>query len=206
MSSDINYKIENIVVTIDIKFRHSNNNNDGNIDLSSIADKFGDVEYNPARFPGLIMRFINPRATVLLFSTGKMVCTGMRSKNDIPLIIKLIRANLEKFGLIIDSLEYTIQNIVSTTHFGCMIDLNTAAVAIDNSLYEPEVFPGLICRIQNPKSVFLIFSTGKAVCTGIRNDGDLDPAVRKMKEELEKKGLIIHKDENVEYEEEFEFL
>ena len=60
----------------------------------------------------------------------------------------------------------TIHNIVASGDLHTPIDLNMVAVVMDNAMYEPEVFPGLIYRMQDPKTVFLIFSTGRIVCTG----------------------------------------
>jgi transcription initiation factor TFIID TATA-box-binding protein len=51
-------------------------------------------------------------------------------------------------------------------------------------MYEPEVFPGLIYRMQDPKTVFLIFSTGKIVCTGTKNKIDVKNAVIKLNKEV----------------------
>ena len=51
---------------------------DQKLDLNKIADKFPDVEYNPEQFPGAVFRLRNPKTATLLFSTGKMVCTGSK--------------------------------------------------------------------------------------------------------------------------------
>ena len=52
----------------------------------------------------------------------------------------------------------------------CGIDLNKATIVMENVMYEPEVFPGLIYRMKEPKSVLLLFSTGKIVCTGVKDE------------------------------------
>ncbi|MHA1239965.1 MAG: TATA-box-binding protein, partial [Promethearchaeota archaeon] len=64
----LDYKIENVVATVVMEITEK-------IDLVKIARKFEDVEYNPERFPGLVMRITDPKATFLIFSTGKMVIT-----------------------------------------------------------------------------------------------------------------------------------
>jgi transcription initiation factor TFIID TATA-box-binding protein len=58
-------------------------------------------------------------------------------------------------------------------------------------LYEPEQFPGLIYRMQEPKAVILLFSTGKLVCTGARKEGEVHLAVNKLYERLKMKELIF---------------
>ncbi|MGA8856544.1 MAG: TATA box-binding protein, partial [Candidatus Bathyarchaeia archaeon] len=59
--------IENVVATATI---HQN------IDLNSIVRVFPGVEYRPEQFPGLVYRLKKPKATTLIFGSGKMVCTG----------------------------------------------------------------------------------------------------------------------------------
>ena len=57
------------------------------MDLNIIARKFSDVEYNPEPFPGLIMRVADPKATLLIFSTGKMVVTGLRDASEAAIVV-----------------------------------------------------------------------------------------------------------------------
>ena len=61
----LDYKIENVVATVVVEITEK-------IDLNQIARKHADVEYNPERFPGLVMRIEKPKATILIFSTGKI--------------------------------------------------------------------------------------------------------------------------------------
>jgi transcription initiation factor TFIID TATA-box-binding protein len=64
-----------------------------------------------------------------------------------------------------------------------------AAVVMESAMYEPEVFPGLIYRMADPKTVFLIFSTGKIVCTGGKNEEMVAAAIRKLSEEVREYGV-----------------
>jgi len=61
-------------------------------------------------------------------------------------------------------------------------------------VYEPEQFPGLIYRMEVPRAVFLIFSSGKLVCTGARKEEDVHQAVMELHQKLEQKNLIHHKE------------
>ena len=56
-------------------------------------------------------------------------------------------------------------------------------------MYEPEVFPGLIYRMQDPKTVFLIFSTGKVVCTGAKEKEVVHEAMIKLHKEVRELGV-----------------
>ena len=73
-----------------------------------------------------------------------------------------------------------IQNIVSTVDLGCTINLNEVALQAQNSYYSPKKFSGLIMRIKEPKSTALIFSTGKMVCLGAKNEEQSKNACKKF--------------------------
>ncbi len=157
------YTIQNVVATVIAEIKEK-------IDLNIIAGKYPDVEYNPERFPGLVMRVIKPKATGLIFSTGKMVITGMKRHTEAPSVVNQIIDRVNKCKIDIKNPVITIQNFVVSGDIKCGIDLNKATIVMDNVMYEPEVFPGLIYRMKEPKSVLLLFSTGKIVCTGVKDE------------------------------------
>ena len=167
------YKIENVVATVVVDIEEK-------MDLNIIARKYPDVEYNPERFPGLVMRIVEPKATILVFSTGKMVVTGMRHAYEAPTVVDDVIKRISKCKIKISNPRIIIQNIVASGDLKCSIDLNMAAVVMEYSMYEPEVFPGLIYRMQDPKTVFLIFSTGRIVCTGGKTKAIVAEAVEKL--------------------------
>ena len=75
--------------------------------------------------------------------------------------------NLRKEGIKIKKdAVVTVQNIVSSINLGGKVHLEKAARTLPRSMYEPEQFPGLIHRMLDPKTVILIFASGKLVCTG----------------------------------------
>ena len=145
--AEFTYKIENVVATVVVSLTNR-------MDLNVIAQKYDDVEYNPERFPGLIMRMDKPKATILVFSTGKMVITGLRQAEDAPKVVDTVMKRIQKCKIPIANPEIIIQNIVASGDLKCAIDLNMAAVVMEYSMYEPEVFPGLIYRMQNPMPCF----------------------------------------------------
>ena len=178
----IDYKIENVVATVVVEITEK-------IDLNIIARKHADVEYNPERFPGLVMRILKPKATILIFSTGKMVVTGMRKASEADRVVEKVLKNIRKAGIKVSNPEITIQNIVASGDLHTNIDLNMAAIVMEYAMYEPEVFPGLIYRMQEPKTVFLIFSTGRIVCTGAKKKEIVREAVRKLNKEVRRLGV-----------------
>jgi len=170
---EFSYKIENVVATVTVKI-------DEKMDLNVIARKYTDVEYNPERFPGLVMRIQDPKATILVFSTGKMVVTGLRDASEAETVVNEVIKRIAKCKINISEPQIIIQNIVASGDLKCAIDLNMAAVVMEYSMYEPEVFPGLIFRMQSPKTVFLIFSTGRIVCTGGKTKEIVAEAVKNL--------------------------
>jgi hypothetical protein len=58
------------------------------------------VEYEPEQFPGLVYRLDEPRVVVLLFGSGKLVCTGARRPEDLELAVGKIRGELQSAGLL----------------------------------------------------------------------------------------------------------
>lgn len=179
---ELDYKIENVVATVNLEITEK-------MDLNQIARKHGDTEYNPERFPGLVMRIQDPKATFLIFSTGKMVVTGLRRADEAARGVEKAIKNIKKAGIKVANPEITIQNIVASGDLHTNIDLNMAAIVMENVMYEPEVFPGLIYRMKEPKTVFLIFSTGKIVCTGAKNSEVVREAVLNLNKVVREMGI-----------------
>jgi len=167
---EISYKVVNIVATVI-------NEIDGKIDLNQINQRISNVEYNPERFPGVIMRLENPHATLLIFSSGKMVITGLRKITDANLAAQQAIEKMQNIGSKIKNPKITIQNIVATSSLNMNVDLNMLTIIMDNVMYEPEVFPAAIYKMQDPKVVFLIFSSGKIVCLGAKVKETIDEAI-----------------------------
>ncbi|MCW4021062.1 MAG: TATA-box-binding protein [Candidatus Bathyarchaeota archaeon] len=164
------------------------------IDLNDIVRAFPDVEYRPETFPGLVFRVKKPKTATLIFSSGRMVCTGARSeKKAIKAIHRVVR-ELEKAGIIIHGRpEITIQNMVTSIDVGnIVIDIESAIYKLrKNIMHEPEQFPGAIYRMEDPKVVFLIFNTGKLVCVVARREEDVYRAVEKIMALLEEMDVLI---------------
>ncbi len=191
--ANLDYKIENVVGTVVVEITEK-------VDLNLIARKLPDVEYNPERFPGLVMRIEKPRATILIFSTGKMVVTGLRKASESGKVVQKVIKNIKKAGIDVKNPVVTIQNIVASGDLHTNIDLNMAAIVMEYAMYEPEVFPGLIYRMQDPKTVFLIFSTGRIVCTGAKEKSIVREAVLKLNKEVRELGIAKKNLDSIDYE------
>jgi transcription initiation factor TFIID TATA-box-binding protein len=176
------YQIQNVVASANLHQQFH---------LPSILKTFINVDYKPRQFPGLVFRLKRPKTSTLIFSTGKMVCTGAKSEKMARSAVKKVVRELKNGGIIIiGKPEIFIQNIVATTNFGGRIDLELAADMMDNVMYEPEQFPGLIYRMTDPRVVMLIFASGKSVITGARSEKAVKMATTRMQDMLKDDELI----------------
>jgi transcription initiation factor TFIID TATA-box-binding protein len=177
-------EIQNVVASVTLNQK---------LDLQAIQNAFPQVDYKPAQFPGLVFRLEKPRTATLIFSSGKMVCTGAKSEEEARrAVMKVVRLLKEKGFLIKEEPIIDIQNIVASIDLFGRIDLELAANTLENVMYEPEQFPGLIYRMSSPKVVILMFASGKLVCTGAKTESEVHEAIRKLSEELREKGLITY--------------
>jgi transcription initiation factor TFIID TATA-box-binding protein len=185
---NLTYIIQNIVVKILL-------NIESEIILNTINTTLNNTEYNPERFPGLFLRFKHPKCVVIIFSNGKLILTGLKIFGHVNLVIERLILKLnEKAKIYIDrkSISVEVVNIVITANFYKQINLNIAAIKLRNAIYEPEVFPGLVYKTLKPqKSVFLIFSNGKIVLTGIRNENSIEPALINLGRMLDRDNLFM---------------
>lgn len=181
---DYKIKIENVVASTQIG---------ENIDLNKISREIKDSEYKPKQFPGLVLRTKEPKAAALVFRSGKVVCTGSKSVEDARRAVKQIVKMLKEIGIsVIDEPEVKVQNIVASADLGVDLNLNAIAIGLglENIEYEPEQFPGLVYRLDNPRVVVLIFGSGKMVVTGGKSPDDARRAVERISEELRTLGLM----------------
>jgi len=148
------------------------------IPLEKMAATLSNTEYNPEQFPGLVIRIKEPKTSALIFSSGKVVCTGARTMEDVHASLKKIIKSLEKIGIKIKiEPKVVIQNIVASGSVGMDLNLNTLAMKLDNTEYEPEQFPGLVYKLPEAKATFLLFSNGKIVCTGTKSESQVHVAL-----------------------------
>jgi transcription initiation factor TFIID TATA-box-binding protein len=177
-------KVQNIVASA--RFADS-------LDLNAIVAVLEGSEYDPERFPGLIYRIKEPKTALLLFGSGKVICTGGKSFNDVRESVDVVAGKLLEAGMPAERHpEITVQNIVATSDLGAGINLANIAISlgVEHIEYEPEQFPGLVYRLEDPKMVCLLFGTGKIVLTGAKEVEDIDRAVESITEVLSGHGFL----------------
>jgi transcription initiation factor TFIID TATA-box-binding protein len=176
--------IQNVVAAATLKQR---------VDLNAVVKSYPGVEYRPEQFPGLVFRLKRPKTATLIFNSGKMVCTGAKSEKEARRAVMTVVKELKKGGIIIISKpDLKVVNMVASASLGGRIDLEQAVSTLGKAMYEPEQFPGLIYRMDEPKVVILIFASGNLVCTGAKKEQDVYDGVHKLHERLEEQNLIFY--------------
>lgn len=171
-------KIENVVASTKVNDK---------LDLLVLAAQIPGAEYNKQRFPGVVLRIEDPKIAALVFGSGKVVLTGAKSIDCLTKGLEYLTKLLRDMDIeIIDNPVYSIQNIVTSADLGSRINLNKIAMGLnlDRIEYEPEQFPGLVYRLEDPKVVVLLFGSGKLIITGGKVPEDARRAVRKICKDL----------------------
>jgi len=165
-------KIQNIVATTSLGKE---------VPLTKLAKTIPNTEYNPEQFPGLVLRVKEPKSAVLVFSSGNLVCTGTKSISQVKQVIEQVIKTLKKINVIVtDKPKITVQNIVASGCIDMKLNLNYLALELENTEYEPEQFPGLVYKLEEPTATFLLFSNGKLVCTGTKNNQQLNNSMEQL--------------------------
>jgi transcription initiation factor TFIID TATA-box-binding protein len=165
-------KIQNIVATTSLGKE---------VPLTKLAKTIPSTEYNPEQFPGLVLRVAKPKSAVLVFSSGNLVCTGTKSIAQVKEVIEQVIKTLKKINVnVTEKPKITVQNIVASGNINMMLNLNYLALELENTEYEPEQFPGLVYKLEEPNATFLLFSNGKLVCTGTKNNQQLNDSMEQL--------------------------
>lgn len=160
-------EVENLVFTCNLNHM---------VNLRYVSSRLkGRAGFNPKKFAAVIIRFSDPKIAVLVFSPGKMVCTGSKTQNQAIYIINYVVDWLKEIGytrIFIES--FKIQNTVCTARLGIPIDCDSLASEKSGECnYEPDLFPGVVMRYEPIRPVTaLIFKSGKIVLTGAKSEID----------------------------------
>lgn len=177
-------EIQNVVTSTGI---------DQELNLDQLAHDLDEADYNPENFPGVVYRTQDPKAAALIFRSGKIVCTGANSEEAARGSLSIVFDTLRDLGIdVAESPLIEVQNIVASVDFGHSLNLNAIAIGLglENIEYEPEQFPGLVYRLDEPSVVALLFGSGKAVITGAKTTDDVTQATNATEARLTDLGLF----------------
>jgi len=171
-------KIENIVGSGTIA---------DSIDLEMLIDKMENYELNKKRFPGAVFRIKDPKIAILVFSSGKVVITGVKNHEDLARGLDILIQKMKEAGVLCyDKPAVAVTNMVCSYDTGNKINLVKVVMSLrlESIEYEPEVFPGLVYRIPDPKIVALLFSSGKLILTGGKNMEDVEKGLAFLEQKI----------------------
>ncbi|MCL1970356.1 MAG: hypothetical protein FWF66_02725 [Candidatus Bathyarchaeota archaeon] len=140
----------------------------------------------------LSFKLKSPLATFLLFQTGKFVCTSIKTEAKGKKAITKLLALLKTKGLVSDDcgFECGVKNLVTSVNIGgALVSLEQFTNEFE-AIYEPEKFPAAIHKLQDSQATFLVFFTGKLICSGVANQEELKETVQKFYEQLKEKNTI----------------
>lgn len=182
--AEIGIGIENVVASTAIA---------DELDLAALSAALPESEYDPEKFPGLVLRLAEPETAALLFSSGKVVCTGGSTTGEVHRAVQKVVDRAASAGADVhEEPDIEVQNIVASADLGVSLNLHPIALAVglEKVEYEPEQFPGVVYRLREPRVVVLLFSSGRLVCTGARKRRQVEEAVSGIADELKGKGLL----------------
>ncbi|MFX1571289.1 MAG: GTP-binding protein [Promethearchaeota archaeon] len=96
--------LKNIIATVTTTIEEK-------VNFSQLASKYSELLYNPEKFPGLIMQIEKPKATVVLFSTGKMVITGLQQTSDVEKVMEKVIEFFRAEGIELKNLEISMERV-----------------------------------------------------------------------------------------------
>ena len=153
--------IHNVVATANLQCK---------LVLREIAMKVRNTEYNPRRFSAVVMRIREPKATALVFGSGKIVVAGTHSEEDARLAARKVARVIKKVGNDARFTEFTVQNLVATFHVPYPIHLEqlqrkapaTSHVSSTARTHNTRAV-GCVCHV-----LMFVFVCALCLCGGVR--------------------------------------
>jgi len=167
---------------------------DRQITLELLAKNLPNVCYEPEIFSGLIYRKSDPKVTIIMFSTGKIVSIGSKSeeaarKSIFTTVLEI--AKIEKIdGENITIKEVRTENVVAISDISCQIDIEKAVNCGIKVIYEPEQFPGVIYKVRDNIKA-LIFKSGKITSVGSKSEDEAKSIVHLVYRILKESGCLL---------------
>jgi transcription initiation factor TFIID TATA-box-binding protein len=145
-----------------------------NLDLNKIHTCYSNTKYNPKRINCITMKVVDPKVTLLIWKSGKIVINGAKSLKDCKKAGINITNKLKDLGYSLKPHEIQVHNMVATVNLQKGIDLKTLTDrrSTHELSYEPEIFPGVIMRFSYPKVTAMVFRSGKVILSGAKEYSD----------------------------------
>ena len=164
------FEVTNVVVTFNLQVSW--------INLHALSLQFDHIKYNPRKFAAAVFWLKEPRTSTLVFCTGNTICAGGRSMSAAMLSARKVCNSFYKKKVWSFLGDFSVCNVVGA--MWCMFSINLKAMYSANMVdatikctYNLQSFLGLVMRLAQPKAVFLVFQSGKVVCTGGKSEEDI---------------------------------
>ncbi|KXB05234.1 hypothetical protein AKJ51_05220 [candidate division MSBL1 archaeon SCGC-AAA382A20] len=175
---NVEYEVNNIVLTVSYK--------EVELDLEKVASSLEGARYDPEVFPGVAYKMSEPKASFLLFATGNANCVGAKTVEDAEKSIEKLTEQLQDLGFEAGEPEVKVQNMVASVNFQRRFDLEEIARNFRHAEYNPEVFPGLVFRMEDTNVALLLFVQGEGVCVGAKNEEEIREGIKRLTEAIKK--------------------
>lgn len=163
-------KVSNIVAGANFNCR---------FDLRHVALCARNTHYNAKRFPACIIRMRSPAATATIFESGRVQILGTKSVADARLACRKVGRMLQKLGYQPRMEGFAVHNVVANADTRMLIRLEgLAADQPEFASYEPELFPGLVYQVMEPKVKVIVFAKGKLIFVGAKKEEHIREAAR----------------------------
>ena len=163
------------------------------VDLNVAHSKLEGSKCSWKRFPGLAFKLKVPSATFLLFRNGKFVCTGTKSEAKSREALASFLCLLQAKDLVSANCNFEcgVKNIVASVNItGALLSLEQFTKQFETAVYEPDKFPAAVYNMGGSKATFLVFLTGKLICSGLGDEETLKETVKKFYDQLLEKRVL----------------
>lgn len=145
------------------------------------------VEYNPESFAAVLIRYHSPKATIMLYSSGKYSLAGAPTLEQAHEANSQFVEDMEQMlERVIHEKDFEIRYFVAKGTLGSTLDLNKVIglLGVNDIEYEPEQFPGLFYRPPNSDWFYVIFGSGNIVINKCETEKELQVAFTQLKNKL----------------------
>jgi transcription initiation factor TFIID TATA-box-binding protein len=153
-------------------------------DLIKLTGAVPNSRYKPENFPAAVVKDYEhdgERVSFLVFSSGAVICTGGKDPERAKRAARAFAETLMEKGIVErGDVEPSVENIVTMFNLGTVVDLERASQAMENVMYEPEMFPGMIIRVG--KKAVLVFHSGKGIVAGAKSVEEAEAIARDVGE------------------------
>jgi transcription initiation factor TFIID TATA-box-binding protein len=161
------------------------------IPLNRIVTQEEEAEYDGEGSDGVVYRMDEPKATALIFSSGKIVCTGAKSIREAEEAVQHVAEKIKELGAEVPHKpEMVIEKIVAAFRLKDSVNLQELASRLEGARYDTEKLPAVVYRPAEGDADFLILER-KIICTGSRSIRDVQAAMKSLKAELGRAGAKV---------------